>query len=117
MNNRELQALRKLFFLSVTEAAEHIGGVSARSWQHWESGKYSVPDDVSKKMNDLANHRLNMIEACEEVMNEHDLSTNIDYDISFESYESRHSGSSLIDWRMAQSVASYFLGERTANLK
>ena len=117
MITKELQALRKLFFLSTAEAAEPIGGVSARSWQHGESGKYSVPDDVSKKMNDLANHRLNMIEACEEVMNEHDLSTNIDYDISFESYESRHPGSSVIDWRMAQSVAAYFLGERIANIE
>lgn len=117
MNNRELQALRKLFFLSVTEAAEHIGGVSARSWQHWESGKYSVPDDVSKKMDELADRRLNMIEVCENVMSEHNVATDIDYDISFESYESRHSGSSVIDWRMAQSVAAHFLGERIANVK
>ncbi len=117
MNNRELQALRKLFFLSVTEAADHIGGVSARSWQHWETGKYSVPDDVSKKMDELADRRLNMIEVCENVMSEHNVAADIDYDLSFESYKSMHKESTVIDWRLAQSVASYFLGERTANLK
>lgn len=117
MTNKELQALRKLFFLSTAEAAENIGGVSIRSWQHWESGKYNVPDDVSLKMNDLADRRLNMIETCEDLMNDHDLATDIDYDLSFDSYRSRHEGSSVIDWRLAQSIAAYFLGEKVANVK
>lgn len=117
MTNKELQSLRKLFFLSTSEAAEHIGGVSIRSWQHWEAGRYNVPDDVSVKMDALADRRLNMIGTCEDVMSEHDLVTDIDYDLSFESYKDRHKGSSVIDWRLAQSVSAYFLGKRTANLK
>lgn len=59
-----------------------------------------------------------MIETCEDLMNEHDLATDIDYDLSFESYATSHEGSSeIIDWRLAQSVAAYFLGERIANVK
>lgn len=104
--------------MSASEAAEHIGGVSARSWQRWEDGGYKVPDDVSKKMNELADHRLNMIETCEEVMNESkDSLAEIDYDLSFESYKQRHKDSTVIDWRLAQSVAAYFLGERIATVK
>lgn len=61
--------------------------------------------------------RLNMIGTCEDVMSEHDLVTDIDYDLSFESYSDRHKGSSVIDWRLTQSVAAYFLGKRAANLK
>ena len=103
--------------MSTAEAAEHIGGVSIRSWQHWEAGRYNVPDDVSARMNVLADRRLNMIETCEDLMNEYDLATDIDYDLSFESYQARHDGSSVIDWRLAQSVAAYFLGERIASVK
>ena len=117
MTNKELQALRKLFFLSTTEAAEHIGGVSPRSWQHWEAGKYQVPDDVAEKINDLADRRLTMIETCDDLMNEHDLVSDFEYDLSFDQYRSRHAEASVIDWRLSQSVSAYFLGERIATVK
>lgn len=120
MTNKELQALRKLFFMSTAEAAEHIGGVSARSWQHWESGKYSVPDDVSIKMNQISDHRLNMIETCEDLINEHidDMDT-IDnqYYMTFDDFKARHAGADVVSWRIAQSVSAHFLGERIATLK
>lgn len=113
MNNKELQALRKLFFLSAAEAAEHIGGVSARSWQFWESGKYSIPDDVAGRMLQLAQRRLNMIETCEDLMNEHTEAIEVtqQYYIALESFTARHPGATLIDWRIAQSVSAYFYGE------
>lgn len=118
MLNKELKALRKIFFLSVAEAAEHIGYVSARTWQRWELGEYKIPDDVEKKINDLAERRLLMIEDCDEVMNEHDPeSTVFDFDMTFEDYKTRHPESNIIDWRLSQSVAAYFLGEGIAKLK
>lgn len=113
MNNKELQALRKLFFLSVAEAAEHIGGVSARSWQFWESGKYSIPEDVADRMLNLAQRRLNMIETCEDLINENPESEEIiqQYYSSLESFAARYPAATMIDWRLAQSVAAYFCGE------
>lgn len=118
MLNKELKALRKILFLSVTEAAEHIGYVSARTWQRWELGEYKIPDDVKKKMNDLAERRLLMIEDCDDVMSEHDPeSTVFDFDMTFEDYKTRHPESNIIDWRLSQSVAAYFLGEGIAKLK
>lgn len=50
MNNHELQAMRKMLMLDVSEAAEFVGKVSARTWQHWEAGKYNVPDDVQREI-------------------------------------------------------------------
>ena len=113
MNNKELQALRKLFFLSAAEAAEHIGGVSARSWQFWESGKYSIPDDVAAKMMQLVQHRMDMIKTCEDLMKEHPGASEItqQYYMTMESFDVPHKGATLIDWRLAQSVAAYFYGE------
>lgn len=113
MNNKELQALRKLFFLSVAEASEHIGGVSARSWQFWESGRYSIPEDVADKMLKLAQRRLNMIETCENLINESPEAEEItqQYYVSLKLFSARHPGSTIIDWRLAQSVAAYFCGE------
>jgi hypothetical protein len=48
MTNKELQLLRKLFFLSTAEAVRHIDDVFACHWQQWEAGKYNVPDNVAE---------------------------------------------------------------------
>lgn len=117
MTNKELQALRKLFFLSTAEAAKHIGGVSARTWRRWEIGDYKVPDDIAEKMNALSDRRMTMIETCEDLIVEHNLESEFDYDLSVESYRLRHQAASVIDWRLSQSVAAYFLGERIATVK
>jgi len=42
-----LQALRRLLFFSVPEAAALIGGVTERSWRLWEDGGRPVPEDVA----------------------------------------------------------------------
>lgn len=46
LNNFELQAIRKLLCLDVSEAAELVAKVSNRTWQYWESGCSPVPHDV-----------------------------------------------------------------------
>ncbi|MWN30996.1 MULTISPECIES: Aca2/YdiL-like domain-containing protein [unclassified Gilliamella] len=57
MTNTELKALRRLFFLDVTEAAQFIGNCHVRTWQRWEQGTRSIPDDVVKMMNLLIEER------------------------------------------------------------
>ncbi len=120
MNNKELQALRKLFFLSTAEAAEHIGGVSARSWQHWESGRYKVPDDVAEKMNSLIHHRLSIIKTCEDLIEEKAQGIESIYNhyyLTLSDYEAKNPEANVIHWRMAQCVAAYFLGSKIASIK
>lgn len=48
MTPATLQALRRLLFFSIEEAALLVGRASARSWQYWERGERSIPGDVSK---------------------------------------------------------------------
>lgn len=57
MTNTELKALRRLFFLDVSEAAEFIGDCHVRTWQRWEQGARRIPDDVIKMMNLLKEDR------------------------------------------------------------
>lgn len=65
MTGKELQALRKFLLLDVKEAADIIGKVSPRSWQYWEAGRSSVPDDVADKMNGLLGQRQMIIDSIE----------------------------------------------------
>jgi hypothetical protein len=42
----ELEAFRRLLFLSVPEAAQMIGAVSEQTWRRWEAGTRRIPADV-----------------------------------------------------------------------
>ena len=59
MTQTTLQALRRLLFFSIQEAALHIAvpPVSEQQWHEWEDGTQPVPDQVSQRMKDLADWR------------------------------------------------------------
>jgi len=64
MNNIELQALRRLLFFSVPEAARLVAasndrpdGVQERTWRRWEDGTLAVPDNIAQTMTDLCDWR------------------------------------------------------------
>lgn len=54
MKSFEIEALRRLLFFSVPEAAALIGGVSEQAWRRWEAGSRAVPDDISNRLWSLA---------------------------------------------------------------
>ncbi|HDR1187531.1 DUF1870 family protein [Pasteurella multocida] len=100
MNNNELQMLRKALFLDIVEAAELVGGVSARTWQRWEKGDINVPFDVEQKMrklNHIHNKVFNLV-----------LSESSEYCYKYYDYEQFTSrfGTSKLKWRLYQSVLS-----------
>lgn len=115
MNNKELQAARKLLMLEVSEAAELIGKVSVRSWQYWESGRSAVPDDVETEILDLLTIRgmkidsyLPGIEAGEVVQ--------LPFYNNFEQFEQANPGQNRVSWRIEQSVAAALYTEGHAEL-
>lgn len=108
MNNKELKAIRTLFFLSPSEAAEHIGGVSVRTWQYWEQARSPIPDDVSVEIDRLLHKRLSMIETVHELINEQSPDKlEVAYYLSFKEYKADHFEALYTDWKIAQSVAAY----------
>lgn len=119
MNCYELQALRKLFMLDVSEAAELVGKVSARTWQYWEAGRSPVPADVAEEMlfwnswrDDLLELR---IEQCgKEPANAELISLN--YYKTLDDFEERTGKRNVVTWRLSQSIAAQLYSERLCNL-
>lgn len=70
MTPATLQALRRLLFFSVDEAADLIGHVSPRSWQYWERGERTIPQDVADTLRFLVEWRAKAIETVESVTRE-----------------------------------------------
>ena len=116
MNRYELKALRNLFHLSVKEAAEHVGHVSARTWNYWENGTYNIPGDVVEGMNQIKLDRLARITAVEDESREHDLDVIISWYDTYKAYQSEHEDAAYVQWRLSQSVGAYFLGEDICSL-
>lgn len=72
MTPATLQALRRLLFFSVEEAArlvaaaaEHPQGVAPRSWQYWERGERPIPADVADTLHRLYAWRAQAIAAAD----------------------------------------------------
>ena len=126
MNNKELHAARTLLMLTTNEAAIHVAGLGgkkpARGWQRWESGERAVPDYVPEKMRQLLDKRLLMIEETESLIDEITEKEGapdrieISYYRTIEEYQADHRESTLLDWRLSQSVAAYFYCEFMADL-
>lgn len=116
MNNKELQAARKLLMLEASEAAELVGNVSVRSWQYWESGRNNVPDDVAAEMFALLAIRgekidayLPRIEAGEQFA--------LAFYNNYEQFAQANPGQNRVSWRIEQSVAAALFTEGHASLE
>lgn len=62
MNGATLKALRCLLFYTQSEAAAHIGGVTLRSWQYWESNSSPIPVEVIEKIYGIIQWRRQMVD-------------------------------------------------------
>lgn len=115
MNNLELQALRKLFMLDVSEAAEFIGKVSPRSWQYWEAGRSLVPQDVSNQMTDYAQIRDDLLaRRLEQCIPDERIKLNFYQNI--DEFEATTGKRNVVMWRLTQSVAAQLYAEGLAEL-
>lgn len=68
MTPTTLQALRRLLFFSVPEAAARIGGVSERYWRKWEQGERPIPDDVSETVTRMVSWRKTALAEAEKAL-------------------------------------------------
>lgn len=109
MNNKELQAARKLLMLDVSEAAEHVGNVSARSWQYWEAGRVPVPGDVAEQMQMLLRMRRDMIAQVFEDAPAAQLT--LRYFNSLAEFLTAHPEGNTVGWRLHQSVSAHYYCE------
>lgn len=106
MNNFELQALRKLLFLDVAEAAKWIGDVTPRTWQRWEDGTRNLPADVADQMNDWCQLYSDTLEE-----KRHN-NRAVVYYRSLDEFEVATGKRNVVVWRITQAIYSTLLLER-----
>lgn len=118
MNHKELQASRKLLMLDVAEAAEHIGQVSPRSWQYWETGRSPVPADVADKIEDLLRMRLGMIADVGEQAAKRPRAgrMTLRYFGSLHEFVEAHPDGTVLGWRLHQAVTAHYYANGKADL-
>ena len=108
INRFELQAIRKLLMLDVSEAAQEIGNVSLRSWQYWESGERPIPNDVNEEMYAMVSMRNEAISDIIEAKQDDDPQK---WYPTFEQFLSDYPNSRKLWWRLHQSVVSFLFCE------
>lgn len=117
MNNVELQAIRKILMLEVTEAADVIGnGVSSSTWQRWESGSLAIPDEIQAEIYSLCQMRETLLgETFKELYDKNDGSFNavgtLRYYSTLKAFLIDYPESNHLCWRLHQSVCSSLFAE------
>jgi len=112
LTNSELQAMRKLLMLDVTEAAELIGKCSTRSWQYWESGRSPVPGDVDMEIYGLIQLRNDKIDHWGKwQMENQGKELQLNYYHTFEQYQLDHPTENKVSWRVHQAAVSFLFSE------
>ncbi|EPH2696665.1 DUF1870 family protein [Klebsiella aerogenes] len=105
MKNYELQALRKLLMLSVAEAAIHLGKVTVRTWQYWESGSHAVPEYVSARIRELVEMRAQSLVTRTLVLDHQGTKMEIAYYHTIDEFEFATRQRNIVIWRLSQSIA------------
>ena len=116
MTNTELKALRQIFFLECSEAAEHVG-VSVRTWQYWEAGRMQVPVNVSDLMLNFAGVRENLLEQrYSEFKSTGDI-IRLDFCMTIDDFEILSGKRNVVLWKITNSVAAECLSAGIATIK
>lgn len=103
LNNHELQAMRKMLMLDVSEAAELIGNVSNRTWQYWEAGRSPVPEDVDTEIYALKSQLNECIDGIVEAGEENN---NLQWYHTFEEFLRDYPGQNKVWWKLHQAVCA-----------
>lgn len=116
MTNKELKALRQILALECSEAAEHIGNVGTRSWQHWEAGSRPVPDDVATQITDFARLRDSLVDQrFSEFRQKGDFVT-LNFYMTVDDFEKATGKRNVVMWKITNSVAGECLSAGIATL-
>ncbi|MDK4565464.1 DUF1870 family protein, partial [Kingella kingae] len=116
LNRTEIQAIRRLLFLSVVEAGrnvaideKHPNGVSAHAWENWEKGEKPIPERITTALKGLLLRR-----EAEILRIEHNAKNGSPlFALWYEKrcdcipfYQRENNEPSVVDWKLSQSIAS-----------
>jgi len=117
MTNKELKALRQILALECSEAAEHIGNVSTRTWQYWEAGRSAVPDDVASQITDFSNTRDALIKQRYREFNATGEPISLDFYMTIDEFELATGKRNIVMWKITNSVAGECLSAGIAEIR
>jgi len=104
MSPSELQALRRMLFLEISEAAPIIGKCSKRAWQYWESGRSIPPDKVYKSLEMSIKFRNNLFNKAKKEISSSSNKTSLKWYRLFEDFKNEYKDQNELAWRMYQSI-------------
>jgi len=116
MTNKELKALRQILALECSEAAEHIGKVSTRTWQYWEAGRSPVPDDVANQMYDFAGIRDALVEQRYKEFQQSGDIIELNFHMTVDEFEEATGKRNVVMWKITNSVAGECLSAGFARI-
>jgi hypothetical protein len=116
MTNKELKALRQILALECSEAAEHIGNVSTRTWQYWESGRSPIPDDVANKISDFSAIRDALVEQRYTEFQQAGDIIELDFHMTVDDFEQATGKRNVVMWKITNSVAGECLSAGFARI-
>lgn len=109
----ELRAARETLGLTLEEAAEHIGGVTRRSWVYFESGDRTIKADIADKITALLARRREVLQAVQQKML-HESAEMAGMAVIY--YPTPEHCQSVLDWRFSQSLARELAATHGAKL-
>lgn len=121
LNNLEVQAIRIGLHLTVSEAAEWVAGhTSPRTWQRYEDGTRSVPDDIEMELYALSQIAEEQFDALHEqaataLLNKTILA--LPYYKSIDDWLAAKPNSKPVLWRIHQSVVYRIFREFGSTVK
>lgn len=107
MNAYELQALRHVFGMTVTECADWIApddGVTA--WHEWESGEREIPANVVEQMQEMRRKRKIHRNALIKKINDRIGNNTMRFFPDLVTFQTVYSDGNFLDWKIYQSVAA-----------
>lgn len=119
MTPTTLQALRRLLFLTSSEAALFVATnaehVSEQQWQRWESGDQPIPADLALKITELVDWRATALAATADTIRQQIKDKGIPEAVFIIWYEKLDDWKSLpnrdpLMWRLQQAVCAALAG-------
>lgn len=107
MTPLELRIAREHLGLTVSEAAEHIGGVTTRSWNYFENGERSIKPDIEQKI-------LCLLERRKEILSEFTKTDAAQIAVIY--YGTPDHCDSVLEWRFSQSLARTLFHDHGARI-
>jgi|GEM_PF-740345 hypothetical protein len=108
LNRFELQAMRKILMLDVSEAAKYIGNVSNRTWQYWESGKNPIPADIDEEVYAMISQRNEIIDGI--ITHKEDEQPTRWYH-AYSDFQNDYKNRTKVWWKLHQSVVAFLFSE------